>query len=317
MDNSVIDNDDDDDHHGHGVAAAVKNVNHALHKMPIKLRRQTSTKGSKFDLLEEAPRWRALNRLKRPNRDRIAGIEDSAVWGALSFPHADSHTVRPPAKWAAIGVDSDTDDVLDLLTNTWRLAWPHVIISVTGAAVGTIPDLSPTDREVFQLGLLDAVRATRAWVITGGTDGGTHARAHARTHARTHGVGMVRDACVLSCACSARLPSLAGVMELVGKTMARQAHDDRAVCLGVATWGIVKHNHKLERHKGLVHRYTDTSLVSFANAPNKPSPSLAGASEASSKKRAKKNGWGALYAPSTATPRHERPPLARASDGSP
>jgi hypothetical protein len=51
--------------------------------------------------------------------------------------------------------------------------------------------------QVFQLGLLDAVRATHAWVITGGTDG--------------------------------------GVMELVGKTMARQAHDDRAVCLGVAT----------------------------------------------------------------------------------
>jgi hypothetical protein len=150
----ITSNDEDDDeeghhHRGNGVKAAVMNVNHALHKqMPIKLRRQTSTKGSAVDIGQLAPRWRALDRLKRPNRDGLPGVDDPVAWGALAFPHADSATVRPPAKWAAVGVDSEEEDVLDLLTNTWRLAWPHVIISVTGAAVGSIPDLSPTDREV-------------------------------------------------------------------------------------------------------------------------------------------------------------------------
>jgi hypothetical protein len=50
-----------------------------------------------------------------------------------------------------------------------------VIISVTGAA-GKIPDMSPEGREAFQIGMLGAVRATNAWVVTGGTDGGNTAR---------------------------------------------------------------------------------------------------------------------------------------------
>jgi hypothetical protein len=148
----------------------------------IKLKSQNELKRRRMseDNLPGGERARALRRLKRPGGRkaggrlaRLRGMDEPAAWGAITFPGAsESNVLRPPSKWCAFSADSKQDDVLDLLTKTWRLAFPHVIISVTGAAVGSIPDLSPVDREVFQLGLLGAVRATKAWVVTGGTDGG-------------------------------------------------------------------------------------------------------------------------------------------------
>jgi hypothetical protein len=120
-----------------------------------------------------------LRNLKRP------ALEDdthprSCSWGALRFPHVraelETELQPKPARWAAIGEDSSMDDVSALLTTTWGLRWPKVIISVTGAA-GKFPESFNEDaREAFQLGLLGAVRSTNAWIVTGGTDGGAAAQ---------------------------------------------------------------------------------------------------------------------------------------------
>ena len=42
----------------------------------------------------------------------------------------------------------------------------------------------------------------------------------------------------------------AGVMELVGKALARQDPDQRTVCLGVATWGVIRHRERMEMCPG-------------------------------------------------------------------
>ena len=66
-----------------------------------------------------------------------------------------------------------------------------------------------TTTQVFKRGLLDAVNKTQAWIVTGGTN--------------------------------------SGVMGLVGKTMAEKSeHDEPIVCLGIATWGIVKNHEDME-----------------------------------------------------------------------
>jgi hypothetical protein len=57
------------------------------------------------------------------------------------------------------------------------------------------------------------VRTTNAWVVTGGTDG--------------------------------------GVMELVGDAMAKQPAEERSVCLGICSWGIVQHHERLEEARPL------------------------------------------------------------------
>jgi hypothetical protein len=136
---------------------------------------------------EKRMRGWPLLKLRRPPR-MAGGPAASCSWGALRFPHAASGKGMglhpPPSKWVAIDADSSVNHITNLLTTTWQLRWPDVIISVTGAAAGNMPALQDDGREAFQLGLLGAVRATNAWVVTGGTDG--------------------------------------GVMELVGKMMARQ-----------------------------------------------------------------------------------------------
>ena len=155
-----------------------------------------------------------LDRLTRPSR---VGAESApAAWGGLRFASRPEHSV--PTKWAAVGVDAPAADVIALLTDTWSLPHPSVIFSVTGAAAGAIPELSTWAREAFQIGFLDALRRTKAWITSGGTDG--------------------------------------GVMRLVGETMARQTADEpRAVCLGVATWGIVKNHERLEKSVAHVSKY--------------------------------------------------------------
>ena len=92
-----------------------------------------------------------------------------------------------------------------------------MIISVTGAADDSGIELNDEQRDVFKQGLLNAVRMTNAWVITGGTN--------------------------------------SGVMGLVGKTMAEQRTSETGVCLGIVTWGIVKNHEDLETRTGRIHKY--------------------------------------------------------------
>ena len=72
--------------------------------------------------------------------------------------------------------------------------------------------------QVFKQGLLDVVTKTKAWIVTGGTN--------------------------------------SGVMGLVGKAMAeRPEHTESTVCLGVATWGVVRNHEVLNAKYGKVHKY--------------------------------------------------------------
>lgn len=108
-----------------------------------------------------------------------------------------------------------------MLLNTWQLPRPSVILSITGAAAGTV-DLNEVQRNVFTAGIGSVIRDTRAWVVTGGTNG--------------------------------------GVMEMVGKSMAQFDFDESEnVCLGVATWGIVKHHEALEKQIGHIYHYSEAS----------------------------------------------------------
>ena len=63
---------------------------------------------------------------------------------------------------------------IDLFTNfmafCWKLWRPEVVISITGGARDF--DLTPRLLRVFDRGLVDAARASKAWLITGGTDTG-------------------------------------------------------------------------------------------------------------------------------------------------
>lgn len=85
--------------------------------------------------------------------------------------------------------------------------------------MGNVPELNSEQRSIFMTGLLKAVRTTGAWVVTGGTS--------------------------------------SGVMRLVGKCMANQEPTEREVCLGVATWGVVRNHEDMAPKRGMVYAYDE------------------------------------------------------------
>lgn len=87
---------------------------------------------------EHVDRGKALRQLHRP------GKSEKQSHGALQF----KGTQRAPAKWCAIPPTARVDDVIGLLLNTWGLTSPDVIISITGAAAGDIPDLDARQKQV-------------------------------------------------------------------------------------------------------------------------------------------------------------------------
>jgi hypothetical protein len=99
---------------------------------------------------EPSGRAAPLMRLKRPPR-RTNGQPVAAAWGALRFPdlRESRKLSRAPSKWVAVGPDSSPSDVTALLTKTWQMPWPDVVISVTGAALGL--DLSAEAIEVLEV----------------------------------------------------------------------------------------------------------------------------------------------------------------------
>ena len=78
---------------------------------------------------------------------------------------------RIPSKYMCVGESSDESTIARFMKGSlWRLPHPGVIISVTGSAT---PDfarqLPPKIYGAFSRGLIGAARATRGWVMTGGT----------------------------------------------------------------------------------------------------------------------------------------------------
>jgi hypothetical protein len=86
--------------------------------------------------------------------------------GALRFPGAK----RESAKWAAVSANTNMDDVFKLLTEVWHLEPPPVIISVTGAALGTIDELKSLPKLIFRRGLAEAARRNMEVQATAGEE---------------------------------------------------------------------------------------------------------------------------------------------------
>ena len=134
-------------------------------------------------------------------------------YGALRFPGS---VASVPSKWAAVAKGSNVQEVRKLLTDTWSLQPPKVIFSVTGGAMADIPELTARQREVFVKGLSNVMSLTDAWALTGGMN--------------------------------------SGVMKLVGQTVSDTSITGRnRVCLGIATWGVVKNHEDLCAHLPIYH----------------------------------------------------------------
>ena len=61
--------------------------------------------------------------------------------------------------------------VKKLLVGAWKLHMPSVLISITGGAAKDFK-ISEELKQHLNLGLVQAVQPTSAWVITGGTEAG-------------------------------------------------------------------------------------------------------------------------------------------------
>ena len=135
-----------------------------------------------------------------------------ASYGAIRF----AGSKRMPSKWLGCSDACDISDVIDVVTETWDLPHPPVLISITGAAAADI-HMKAKDRAVFERGLRNAASKTGAWIITGGTN--------------------------------------SGVMKMVGQ-MVQKAGDDAPVCLGIAPLGCILHHEEMAAGgKGHIYHY--------------------------------------------------------------
>ena len=92
------------------------------------------------------------------------------AYGAVRFPGS----MRTPAKWACAASDQDQrglGSMVRLLSDTWKLHKPSVIVSVTGMADGVLP-MNEKQQRVVRRGLMRAVGRTKAWILTDGLNGG-------------------------------------------------------------------------------------------------------------------------------------------------
>jgi hypothetical protein len=138
-----------------------------------------------------------------------------AAYGSVRFPGSR----RTPAKWACVTVKQNPEgmqEIVRLLSDTWRLTKPSVLISVCGQTAGDIP-MNDKQQRVVRRGLLRVVRTTRALLITDGLSG--------------------------------------GVASLVGKAV-HESGNVQLPCLGIACWDEVRHRAQLEaKGTGLVCKY--------------------------------------------------------------
>ena len=154
--------------------------------------------------------------------------------GAVRFPSSS----KDPAMWAKVPDSLSEAQLEDLLTETWKRSKPSVVISITGGA-GEFKSLKSKDKLVIERGLAEAVKATGAWLVTGGTD--------------------------------------AGVMHLVGRMLANNTSvRDDVVCIGVAPFGLIACSEEMEaaatgtvfKYPGLAEAPSDPAKSKFRLEPN-------------------------------------------------
>jgi hypothetical protein len=149
-----------------------------------------------------------LKRLRRMDGTQVP-------YGAIRF----AGSKRMPSKWCCMGKDADLDDVVELMSSTWGLEKPPVIISVTGSAADSGIEMRSKDLHIFERGLRNAAKQTGAWILTGGTN--------------------------------------SGVMQMVGN-MVHKSGDAALVCLGIAPFGCVLRHEDLAQSHGRIYAYPKT-----------------------------------------------------------
>uniref|UniRef100_A0A914VVE5 Uncharacterized protein n=1 Tax=Plectus sambesii TaxID=2011161 RepID=A0A914VVE5_9BILA len=130
-------------------------------------------------------------------------------FGEIEFASDEAHT--KPAKYVRLSNSTPISDVVELMTNGWKMLEsnrPSLVISVIGG--GKNFKFDGDSREVFNHGLVRAAHATNAWLITSGSN--------------------------------------MGVMKAVGEAV-REGHtvafggsrmNETLTCIGVAHWGTVQ-----------------------------------------------------------------------------
>ena len=194
-----------------------RRISHARRAGDVLRRQDTDSTFSASDAGSIPISRRALN--DQPFLDLSRRPEDQLVlFGSVRFPGV----VRPPAKWACIGMessDAEAKKIVNAMFETWKMPQPQALISVTGAASDKelSAHMSEKDLLVFRRGLQSAARLTRAWIITGGFN--------------------------------------SGVMAAVGSTFTDLKVErkdalskDRWVCLGIGVWNKVDRRELLEAH---------------------------------------------------------------------
>ncbi|XP_068222859.1 transient receptor potential cation channel subfamily M member 4-like [Palaemon carinicauda] len=92
------------------------------------------------------------------------------AYGKIEFINETTGSNKP-AKYVRLADDTCMESVLTLLSDYWRLLEPNrpqLVISVTGGAKNF--KLDGKKKEIFNTGLIKAVKSTNAWIVTGGVN---------------------------------------------------------------------------------------------------------------------------------------------------
>ena len=73
-------------------------------------------------------------------------------------------------QYVRVAHNTPAPDILDLLTKTWDLPFPKLLIEVTGGAKDFV--LQPKLKRIFRKGIVKVAESTDAWILTGGTNTG-------------------------------------------------------------------------------------------------------------------------------------------------
>ena len=88
----------------------------------------------------------------------------AADYGQLSFF---TNNATSTAQWLTVSGDTPAGILVNFAEKYWKLPKPEVLITVLGEARG-LSSISLQVRGIFEIGLVKAVSAAKAWVVTGG-----------------------------------------------------------------------------------------------------------------------------------------------------
>ena len=154
-------------------------------------------------------------RCTKPTNER----KETAHWGQIRMGKETNRTSKflhlsdtpTPLYGARRSLSEYVSSVIDMMELHWNMVPASVLLSITGGAQDF--QLSPMLQSAFSHGIAAAARATKAWLISGGTD--------------------------------------SGVMGLVGRALEDYSDDSTVTCVGIATYGVINERKRLESSRSL------------------------------------------------------------------